>query len=259
MKKLSLLISLIFILIGQTQSQVLISLLLGDDLNSDKLEFGLEGGGNFSKIGNLGNNKFLPDWNIGFYFDITIKENKPWNFYTGVLVKSRLGATNLSEYDILNLSDKAIYKETGTYSQKIKTFIIPVFLKYKFNRHFYVEAGPQLGLMYKAWIEYEYETSDTYKLEKYYNTDNFNKIDYGFAAGTGYRFKGRTGWTVGIKYYYGLADAIKILDNSNNQSLFLKVNIPIGRSEAAQKRRLEKQKAREAKKLQKKNKKLNNN
>jgi len=47
------------------QSQVLISLLFGDKLNSDGLEFGLEGGLNFSKISGLEANKSLRALNLG--------------------------------------------------------------------------------------------------------------------------------------------------------------------------------------------------
>jgi len=241
------------LLVYNANSQVLITLLLGDDLNSDKLEFGLEGGGNFSTIGGLQSNSFLPDWNIGFYFDLMIKENKPWNFYTGVLVKSRLGTSSLSEDDFKLLGGET-YLSKGVYNQRISTFIIPAFIKYKFNQHIYLEAGPQFGLMYNAWVEYEYENDNEYILTKTNNEDLFNKIDFGFAAGTGYRFKGRTGWTVGVKYYYGIVDAIKTISNSNNQALFLKVNIPIGRSERAQQKREEKEAKRKAKKAAKRKK-----
>ena len=55
-------------------SQVLISLLFGDKLNSDGLEFGLEGGMNFSNISNLEGDKALSSFNLGFYFDIRLKK-----------------------------------------------------------------------------------------------------------------------------------------------------------------------------------------
>ena len=248
MKKWILLFIITYLFTINVNSQVLITLLLGDDLNSDKLEFGLEGGGNFSRIGGLESSSYLKDWNIGFYFDIMIKENKPWNFYTGVLVKSRLGTGNLTEKDVNKLIPLDTFLTNGTYNQRINTFIIPVFLKYKFNQYLYIEAGPQFGVMYNAWVDYKYENNDEYIHKKNYNKELFNKIDFGFAGGTGYRFKGRTGWTVGIKYYYGIVDAIKSIENSNNQALFLKLNIPIGRSERAQQKREEKQAKKRAKK-----------
>jgi hypothetical protein len=248
MKKSFLIAIINLIFAFNVNSQVLISLLLGDNLNSDKLEFGLEGGGNLSKIGGLESNSYLNDWNVGFYFDIVIKENKPWNFYTGVLVKSRLGTGKLTEKDVNQLIPLDTFLTQGTYKQRISTFVIPVFIKYKFNKHIYLEAGPQFGLIYKAWVEYINKEDGEYVLTKKYNKDLFNKIDFGFAAGTGYRFKGRTGWTVGVKYYYGFVDAIKTIDNSNNQAFFLKLNIPIGRGETAQLKREKIQAKKEAKK-----------
>ena len=79
-------------------SQVLISLLLGDKLNSDKIEFGLDGGLNWSNIGNLDSNSSYRTFNLGFYFDILVDDK--WSINTGVLVKSSLGADDLSEKDL---------------------------------------------------------------------------------------------------------------------------------------------------------------
>jgi hypothetical protein len=75
-------------------SQVLISLLLGDKLNTGKIEFGLDGGVNFPDIRGLDYGDMKAGFNLGFYFDIKVKETN-WMFHTGVLVKSSMGATNL--------------------------------------------------------------------------------------------------------------------------------------------------------------------
>ena len=202
------LLFLIFVSV-RVESQVLITLLLGDELNSDNLEFGLEGGVNFSKINGLESNSYFYDWNMGFYFDIVLKENKPWNFYTGVLVKAKQGSGNLTQKDILLLNEHIVFSETGSYEQKVNYFIVPALVKYKFNKHVYVEGGAQFGLMYNAWINYKYDNENESILIKSYNKDKFNKIDAGVLAGLGYRFKGRTGWTIGVKYFYGFTNAIK--------------------------------------------------
>ena len=87
MKKYFIILSLL--LIGFTaQSQVLISLLLGDKLNSPNLEFGLEGGVNWTQISGMETKSFARKWNLGFYFDFRLKNQ--WWLYTGVLVKSNL-------------------------------------------------------------------------------------------------------------------------------------------------------------------------
>ena len=92
-------LAVIFVLIGFTmQSQVLIALLLGDKLNTGKIEFGLDGGLNFATIDGMESNTWTRNFNLGFYFDIRMKEQ--WFLNTGVLVKSNFGLDDLSDADI---------------------------------------------------------------------------------------------------------------------------------------------------------------
>ena len=81
------------------KSQVLISLLLGDKLNTGKLEFGLEGGLNWSNLNGLAYAKNLTGFNLGFYFDLQLK-NPAWMFNTGVIVKSPMGAGDLPVFSL---------------------------------------------------------------------------------------------------------------------------------------------------------------
>ncbi len=100
MKRILLIVALL--IAGATaQSQVLITLLLGDKLNSDNLEFGLEGGLNWSSISGMETNNLSRNFNLGFYFDLRIKNQ--WWFYTGVLVKSNLGVDKLTDTDLIKL------------------------------------------------------------------------------------------------------------------------------------------------------------
>ena len=70
MKKLLFFIGIVFIS-TTAQSQILITLLFGDKLNSDRMEFGLEGGLNFSNISGFENDAYLSKFNLGFYFDFS--------------------------------------------------------------------------------------------------------------------------------------------------------------------------------------------
>ena len=89
----------VFLLISLSmQSQVLIALLLGKSLNTGKIEFGLDGGVNYASISGMESNDWYRKWNLGFYFDIKMKEQ--WYLHTGVLVKSELGLDDLTESDI---------------------------------------------------------------------------------------------------------------------------------------------------------------
>lgn len=73
MKKGLLLLFMLFS-IAQARSQVLISLIFGDKLNSPFLEFGLEGGINLSDISGLESSGTNPGFNLGFYFDFRSKK-----------------------------------------------------------------------------------------------------------------------------------------------------------------------------------------
>lgn len=217
---------LIFLLISTyANSQVLISLLFGDKLNSDKIEFGLETGYNFSAIGSMDSNNRIGSFNIGFYFDIRI--NDPWYIYTGVLVKSRLGTDKLSTED-LDFLQADVYAEPGNYSQKLNYFIVPALAKYKLDNHIYFEAGPQFGLMHKAWVEYNSDVDGKDARIRQYNKDMINKLDVGAVGGLGYQFMNGKGISIGVKYYYGFVNVYKDKSGTKNNSWFLKANIPIG-------------------------------
>jgi len=69
-------------------AQVLISLVLGEALNSVKIEFGLVGGMNRSYINTISasEGEGMNNFNLGFYFHILMKNNSYLS--TGVGVKS---------------------------------------------------------------------------------------------------------------------------------------------------------------------------
>ena len=220
------LIILLFLSSGyHAHSQVLISLLFGDKLNSEGLEFGLEGGFNWSNISNLEADKSLSTFNLGFYFDIRLKD--PWYLYTGVLIKSRLGADQLSASD-LDFLQTDTYQEEGDYSQVLNYFYVPALAKYKLKNHIYFEAGPQFGLMRKSWVEFKSDVEGKDARIREYNKDMINRLDVGATAGLGYRLLKGEGITIGVKYYFGFVDVYKDKSGTKNNSFFVKVNVPIG-------------------------------
>ncbi len=207
-------------------SQVLITLIFGDKLNSDGLEFGLEGGFNWSQIAEMETDKTLGTLNLGFYFDIRLKD--PLYLYTGVMVKSSFGVDELTTNDLTFL-DADVYVEEGDYRQTLSYFNIPIFARYKIKRRFYLEAGPQVGWLRNAWVEFRSDVEGKEAKVKEFNKDMVNRIDFGLAGGLGYRLApGRAGMTLGLKYYYGLVDVYKDRSGTNNSALSLKLNIPIG-------------------------------
>ncbi len=215
----------------QAYPQVLISLLFGDKLNSDKIEFGLEGGFNMSNMTDFESNDLLRTFNLGFYFDFKLKNN--WYLNTGVIIKSNVGMDKLSEADVAILDPTAIYSDSGSFSQKIKYFYVPMAIKYRFDNHFYLFGGPQLGLRSKAKLLFEGTRDNRSVKIETDNRDLFTRLDAGLLVGTGYKLKQGTGINITAKYYRGFTDILKEGGPSpNNQSFYLTVGIPIGRAKA---------------------------
>lgn len=229
MKKL--LVLGLLLMVGKiSHSQILISLLLGDKLNSDKLEFGLDGGVNFANVEGLPGATNTPRFNIGFYFDFKIKST-PWVLHTGVIVKSTMGSNNLPVYDLGAPELNSVLKN-GYVDRRLSYFNVPILAKYQFNNKIYVEGGPQLGLMNQSIDKFSAKIkADDDIIYKVKIRDQYHPLDAGMVIGCGYRLMNGNGMNLGIRYYYGLVD-ITIDDSTPNQynrSLYLTVGIPIGK------------------------------
>ncbi len=213
-----------------TRAQVLISLLLGDKLNSPKIEFGLEGGANWSSIKNLTGAKSSTTFNLGFYFDFKLK-NPAWMINTGVIVKSAMGARNLTVYPLGDADLDSAFAG-GTVTRKIDYFNVPVLIKYSFDNHIYIKSGIQLGLRYNARDIFRRTVKEDDDLKYELKTkEQFQLIDAGLAIGLGYRLLKGNGINIGIKYYYGLVNINSdgALPKQFNRSFYVTGGIPIGR------------------------------
>jgi hypothetical protein len=217
-------------------SQVLISILLGDKLNSGKLEFGLEGGWSLSNLSGVDPSKGHSNYNLGFYFDIATK-NPAWLVSTGVRVKSTMGAEGINVYSLNNADLDAVFA-SGNVTRKLNYFNVPLMMKYKISSHVYAQAGIQLGLGYKGTdvftnsIEEDEDLSYKVSIKKQYHP-----LDGGLCAGIGYRLTGGNGMNIGLQYYYGMVD-VRISDASPdefNRTLYINAGIPIGKGKAMEK------------------------
>ena len=128
--------------------------------------------------------------------------------------------------------------EEGRYEQRVNYFLVPALIKYRFKNRLYAEAGPKLGLRYQAKVVFETEDGDRSTRVEIKNRDLTNPFEVGIAAGFGYRFRKSNSLTLGLRYYYGFTNVYKEVSGSNNRSLFLKLNVPIG---AGKKKEKEKQ------------------
>lgn len=222
---------------NEAKSQVLISLIFGDKLNSPFLEFGLEGGANFSSISNQESSGTNVGFNLGFYFDFKSKKNPAWMINTGVIVKSPMGANNIPVYSLNNEGLDETF-EGGKVDREIRYFNVPILIKYQFKNRIYVKAGPQVGLLATAFDKFTNEIDKDDVTYKKTIRNQIHVIDAGLAAGVGYHLNTGNGLNFTLQYYYGLVPLLKgdTTPIQYNRSLYVTMGIPIGKGKAAQKR-----------------------
>lgn len=233
-KKYILSIFTLLFCVQMAQSQVLISLLFGDKLNSEKIKFGLEGGVNFATVTNLETASTRPNFNIGFYFDFMLKESPNWFLHTGVLVKSTMGAT-LEPYSLDNEDLDDLYA-SGTVDRKMQYWNVPFLARYKFNQGIFIEAGPMFGLLYKGTDIFTNEVEGNDLTYDNNIRKEHSRFDIGLEAGLGYQTKKfMNGMNFGARYYYGIINSSTTANaDQMNVSTYIFVSIPIGAGEKAQ-------------------------
>lgn len=215
-----------------SHGQVIISLLFGDKLNSGQVEFGLDGGVNYSWQNNVPYGKSYPVFNLGFYFDIKTK-HPMWLIHTGVIVVGSMGAGGLPVYS-LNNPDLDNSFASGSVDRSLSYFNVPFMAKRKFNNHFYVEAGPMFGLLYGAKDTFSAEVDGQQLTYVKDINDLYRRLDAGVVVGIGYRLMGGNGMNIGIRGYQGFVNVLAVNPGPSvtNQSLYFNIGIPIGAGKA---------------------------
>jgi Outer membrane protein beta-barrel domain len=212
-----------------SNAQVLISLIFGDELNTGNIEFGLDGGLNWTQINGIENADYLMGWNLGFYFDIKLSD--PWMINTGVVVKGNMGAEGIPVYSLNDPELDNLFVD-GSVTRKLNYFSVPIMIKYKFENNIYVKVGVQLGLMYNGYDTFIKSVKEEDDLQHEVKIkDQYHPLDAGLAFGVGYRLMGGDGMNIGFQYYYGLID-VRIDDSTPselNQAVYFNVGIPIGK------------------------------
>jgi len=154
---------------------------------SNVTKFGVKGGVNFSNLytDNADDENVLTGFNIGLYAKVPVTNSisvQPEIYYTGK------GA-------------EVVYNNafaSGTAKFKLNYIEVPVMLVANVTKNFNVQVGPYAGYLISGKTTNE---SGTYNFQDNINTDDFNKIDAGVAAGLGLDLE-----TVsfGVRYNYGL-------------------------------------------------------
>lgn len=132
-------------------------------------------------------------------------------FNAGVFASIPVAASFTVQPEILysQYGSKADYSEKGikfSSATNLDYITVPVMLQYNFVPNFYVEAGPEFGLMVSAKNKVKNEsngasvTSDNFK-------DELNTFNFGVGIGAGYYFTDNIGVTA--RYVAGATDIFK--------------------------------------------------
>jgi hypothetical protein len=215
-----------------SNAQILLSILFGDKLNSDKLEFGLTVGHSWSTISDLDEADYTGNFNLGLYLNLKMNDNMFLRF--GALPKSTWGAEGLSPYSINDPTLDVALAEASV-MRKIKLINVPILWAYQTNDFWGFEIGPQVSLRLKGIDVFEYEDEAGNELiYKRKIGDDYKRLTFEGAIGIYKKLQQGEGMTLGFRYMYGFSDIIK--DNSGeaqyHNAFNFTLGIPIGKEKA---------------------------
>ena len=165
--------------------------------NSSNASFGIKGGVNFTNL----------------YVDNVDDTNMLTGFNAGVFVELPL-AQDIAIVPEINFSRKGSEVQTSVLTQtyyskfKLNYLEVPVLLKFNIVPNFNLHAGPYAAYLLDAKRE-TVDQNGNNVLTLNYNTDDFNKLDFGISAGLGFDFNN---FGIGARYNHGLSQ----IDKNNN-------------------------------------------
>lgn len=209
-------------------AQMHFSLAFGKDFLKNHVKIGLERGLSFSDITGEGQAKSVRNLNLGLFADVQVKDST-WYLHTGALLKSGMGARDISTYPLNNNVLDSVFG-AGSIERQLKYINIPVLVRYKFTNTLFAELGPRFGILTKA-TDVFYEPGKPENGNNYKNnvTKKCNWFDAGMEAGIGYHLMRGKGVNLGLRYYHGITGLFKEsrAESVRQQALTIYLNIPV--------------------------------
>ncbi|WP_332023049.1 porin family protein [Kaistella sp.] len=168
-------------------------------------QFGIKAGMNVSSLSKeegLDDQKSKIGFNAGVFMNAPLAENfsiQPELLYNNLGAKSTW--TNPINDDKMSASTHLDY------------ISLPVMFQYNATPSFYLEAGPEFGLLVSAKNKIKNETTGDSETGDNYK-DNLNNFNFGLGLGAGYYFTPNIGLTA--RYVAGFTDIYKSEDNSGD-------------------------------------------
>jgi hypothetical protein len=231
-----LIITVLLMVINATRSQVLISILFGEKLNTGKMVFGLMLGNGWNTLTGYSQSAATSNFNLGLF--LTLKLNHGFSLQFDALAKYKMGAEELPVYRLNDPLLDSIFQQ-GQLQRSIKYLALIPTIQYRVWKNFNAELGPHISLRTKvADLLRSGTTEGDLQLEKN-SADSTTRFDLGLATGISYQFNKGTGVKLGIRYYAGFIDLFKESAGMQaNRSVQLNVYIPVGRGKEKNKQGL---------------------
>ena len=159
--------------------------------------FGLKGGVNFTNlyIDEVDDANMLVSFNAGMFVELPLSQ--------GVAIVPEINFSRKGS-EVQN----TILGETYKSKFKLSYLEIPVLLKLNLVENFNLHAGPYFAYLLDAKTDVVDESGDNVTTFTY-DTDDFNKLDYGLSVGLGFDFDAIS---IGARYNHGLNE----IDKDNN-------------------------------------------
>jgi len=200
-----------------SRSQILVSLIFGESLNTPNMQFGIEVGANSSTVSDYDIADFTAGFEIGMF--LNWKYADKWSLYSGLMANSNRGFRGVEE-----LIDP-VYRpgiDSGYEFKYMKTRLTYVgahsAMRYYFSPSFSIAGGVNLSLRLKATNEAQYDLDKADLGVEYSVKEEFYPIDAGPTFTFLYQFRKGKGFSIVARGYYGLIDVA--LDVPGHQSSY---------------------------------------
>lgn len=225
----------LFMMTGASQeakSQVLMSLLFGDDLNSETNLFGIHLNESTNHFSNYSDTKDLRSFNLGLFFGH--KFNDKYMLNLEMLAKYRRGVKGIPFTESDNPDINSLFAES-TAARTINYLSVPISFRYYHTERLFLEMGPQVSMRLKAWDIFEVEESNDLMEYRRDIRDQVSKFDLGYLIGIGMMIGKDKINAIGIRHHKGFNDALKDQAGSQKHSQWaVYANLPVGRGKMKQ-------------------------
>jgi hypothetical protein len=152
---------------------------------------GVKGGANFTNLRSgeeISDNNVKAGLNLGLFFKMPVSD--------AIAIQPELLYSSKGS----KMKYENFLQGEGEYRFNLNYLELPVMAVFSLGDHFNIQAGPYVSYLTSVNIKNMSEDGSIQGVQDL-NEDNFNRVDYGLAAGIGADFNG---FVAGIRYNYGL-------------------------------------------------------